>query len=80
MNSVHILTTEQPYRYAAPERTRIKLRKLQKHERPPRGRAPRNLDEVYAEAGLALAPPAPGEKRAAKRSRAALTRMRNETS
>ena len=76
----HILTTQQPYRYAAPERTRIKLRKLQKHERPPRGRTPRNLDEVYAEAGLELAPPSRGEKRAAKRSRAALTRMRNENS
>ncbi len=41
-------------------------------------RPPRTLDEVYAEAGVPLALPAAGEKRAAKRSRAALTRMRNE--
>jgi transposase len=75
----HLLTTQQPYRYAAPERTRSKLRRLQKDERPHAARAPRTLDEVYAEAGLPLAPPAAGEKRAAKRSRAALTRMRNET-
>ena len=74
----HLLTTQQPYRYAAPERTRSKLRRLQKDERPPAARAPRTLDEVYAEAGLALPPPATGEKRAAKRSRAALTRMRSE--
>jgi transposase len=76
----HILTTQQPYRYAAPERTRIKLRKLQKHHRRPATRAPRELDEVYAEAGFTLDPPPVGEKRAAKRSRAALTRMRREAS
>jgi len=74
----HLLTTQQPYRYAAPTRTRDKLRRLQKNERPPAARAPRTLDEVYAEAGLPLTPPAAGEKRAAKRSRAALTRMRSE--
>lgn len=74
----HLLTTQQPYRYAAPTRTRDKLRRLQKEERPPAARAPRTLDEVYAEAGFALAPPQAGEKRAAKRSRAALTRMRSE--
>lgn len=76
----HMLTTQQPYRYAAPERTRQKLRRLQKHERRPVACAPRNLEEVYAEAALELAPPALAEKRAIKRSRAALTRMRNETS
>lgn len=74
----HLLTTQQPYRYVTPTRTRDKLRRLQKGERPPAARAPRTLDEVYAEAGFALAPPEAGEKRAAKRSRAALTRMRNE--
>jgi hypothetical protein len=74
----HLLTTQQPYRYAVPTRTREKLRRLQKGERPPATRAPRTLDEVYAEAGLPLAPPQAEEKRAAKRSRAALTRMRNE--
>jgi transposase len=74
----HLLTTQQPYRYAAPTRTREKLRRLQKDERPPAARAPRTLDEVYAEAGLPLVPPQAGEKRAAKRSRAALTRMRSE--
>jgi transposase len=74
----HLLTTQQPYRYAAPERTRRKLRRLQKSEQPPAAPAPHTLDEVYAEAGLALAVPTAGEERAAKRGRAALTRMRRE--
>jgi transposase len=74
----HILTTQQPYRYAAPERTRQKLRRLQKHERPPRGAAPRSLEDVYAEAGFELPPASPAEKRAAKASRATLTRSRKE--
>jgi transposase len=74
----HMLRTQQPYRYAAPERTRIKLRKLQQHDRR-RAPAPQTLDAVYAEAGFALAPPKSGERRAAKRSRAALTAMRKET-
>jgi transposase len=74
----HILTTRQPYRYAAPERTRFKLRRLQKLERPPLGRRPRTLDEVYEEAGIALAPPSRGELRASRRSRSTITRARNE--
>lgn len=73
----HILTTQQPYRYAAPVRTREKLRRLQKKERPTARRAPRNLDEVYAEAGFTLDAPSPAEKRVTKRSRAAITRERN---
>lgn len=44
----------------------------------PAAQKPRTLEEVYAEAGFDLAAPLPGEKRAAKRSRTALTRMRNE--
>ncbi|MHC4493103.1 MAG: IS110 family RNA-guided transposase [Planctomycetota bacterium] len=72
----HILTTQQPYRYATPVRTREKLRRLQRYERPTARRAPRTLDDVYDEAGLALTPPSSGEKRAAKRSRAAITRER----
>jgi transposase len=72
----HVLTTQQPYRYAAPERTRLKLRRLQKHERPAH-RSPTSLAEVYAEAGLELDPPSRGEKRAAKSNRAAITRSRN---
>lgn len=72
----HILTTQQPYRYAAVERTRLKLRKLQKHERHRAARAPRNLDDVYAEAGFTLDAPArsalPSE--AAPRSRACGTK------
>lgn len=73
----HILTTQQPYRYAAPERTRLKLRRLQKHERPPCGSVPRNLEEVYAEAGFDLPAPSQAEKRATKGSRATITRSRN---
>lgn len=72
----HILTTQQPYRYAAPERTRIKLRRLQKHERPAH-RLATTLEEVYTEAGLELLPPSAGEKRAAKGNRATITRSRN---
>jgi transposase len=72
----HVLTTQQPYRYAAPERTRLKLRRLQKHERPAR-RSPSSLAEVYAEAGFELDPPSRGENRAAKSNRATITRSRD---
>jgi transposase len=73
----HVLTTQQPYRYAAPERTRLKLRRLQKYERPAH-RSPSGLAEVYAAAGFELDPPSRGEKRAAKSNRATITRSRNE--
>jgi hypothetical protein len=74
----HILTTRQPYRYAAPERTRFKLRRIQKLDRAARGHRPRTLEEVYAEAGIMLAPPSQGELRASRRGRRAITRARNE--
>lgn len=74
----HVLTTQQPYRYAAPERTREKFPRLQKHERPAMGRRLRTLEEVYEEAGIAFAPASAGERRAARRGRAAVTRVRNE--
>lgn len=74
----HILTTQQPYRYAEPQRTREKLRRLQKLERPPLGHRPRTLDEVYEEAGIELAAPSLAERRVARRGRAAVTRARNE--
>jgi transposase len=69
----HMLMTQQPYRYAAPERTRLKLRRLQTQHRPAR---PQNgtLEDVYAEAGLELPVPSPSEKRAAKASKASITR------
>jgi transposase len=73
----HILTTQQPYRYAAPERTRFKLRRLQKHERRPAGHVPTTLEQVYAEAGFELAPPSTAEKRVAKGNKASVTRSRN---
>jgi hypothetical protein len=73
----HILTTQQPYPYAAPERTRFKLRRLQKHERRPAGHAPTTLEQVYAEAGFELTPPSTGEKRVAKGNKASVTRSRN---
>jgi transposase len=75
----HILTTGEPYRYGVVERTRKKLRRLQKDERRPRRRAPRDLGDVYDEAGLALSAPTSGEKRATKRNRATLTKLRNAT-
>ena len=42
------------------------------------GEHQQKLEEVYAEAGLELATPSRGERRATKRSRAAITRARNE--
>jgi transposase len=41
----HVLTKQEPYRYAAPERTRIKLRRLEAE--PPRARrVPTSLEDV----------------------------------
>jgi transposase len=72
----HLLTKQEPYRYGAWVRTRVKLKKLKATPRPgPRRRAPRDLEEVYREAGLGLRPPSDGEKRAAKNNRIALTKL-----
>lgn len=70
----HVLSKQEPYRYAAPTRTRMKLRKLKPEPRRVR-RVPENLEGVYAEAGLELSPPSPGEKRAARNNRIALARL-----
>jgi transposase len=72
----HLLTKQEPYRYGAWERTRFKLKKLKATPRPgPRRRPPRDLEEVYREAGLELRPPSDGEKRTAKNNRIALTKL-----
>jgi transposase len=70
----HVLTKQEPYRYAAPARTRFKLRRLEAGA-PRSRRVPESLEEVYLEASLELSPPSAGEKRAAANNRRALTRL-----
>jgi transposase len=74
----HVLTFRQPYRYSPVKGTRVKLRRLSLGApRTPKGKVPESLEAVYAEAGLpALSPPSPGEQRAARSNRIALSRMR----
>ena len=73
----HMLQNGEPYRYASVESTRRKLRSLvPKHERPRALRPPRNLEEVYREAGLTLpSPPSDAERRAAASNRRTRTRL-----
>ena len=80
----YMLQNGEPYRYAPVESTRRKLRSLvPKHERTRASRPPRNVDEVYREAGLTLpAPPSKAERRAAannRRTRTRLTRLQAKT-
>jgi transposase len=74
----HVLTFRQPYRYSPVQGTRVKLRRLVLGApRTPKGKVPQSLEAVYAEAGLpALSSPSPGERRAARSNRIALSRMR----
>lgn len=76
----HVLTKGEPYRYSPVERTRQKLRKVARKPRRRGWRAPRNLEEVYREAGLDLSEPSEGEKRTARNNRIALARYRGESS
>ena len=72
----HLLSKREPYRYAAPARTRTKLRTVtQDPKRARRGQIPRSLDAIYDEAALpALRPASAAERRTATRNRRALTR------
>jgi len=71
----HLLQHGEPYRYAPPTRTRIKLRRLDL-ERRRVSAVPQSLEDVYREARLpALASPRPAERRAAARNRAVITRL-----
>ena len=69
----HVLTHRQPYRYAAAERTRFKLRRVLPIEARPASTT-RDLALIYAEAGFELREPSVGETRAGRRGRAAVRR------
>jgi transposase len=74
----HLLSKREPYRYAAPTRTRAKLRAVTKDPKRARpGQIPQSLDAIYCEAGLpALQAPSQAERRTATRNRRALTRIK----
>jgi hypothetical protein len=74
----HLLTHQEPYRYAQTKRTRAKLRRVTPGIGPAKsGCVPGTLAEVYAEVGLPQPrPPSAGEKRATASSRRAITRHR----
>jgi transposase len=77
----YMLTKNEPYRYAPVDRTRQKLRTLRPTQ--PRTRSecmPITLAAVYQEAGIYPPPPAKeGERRAAARNRATISRMKRTT-
>ena len=71
----HLLTHQQPYRYAPLATTCRKLRRLHPRRRPP----PKTLPALYAEAGLPQLRPAPlAERRVADRARRVLQNQREE--
>ena len=74
----HLLTHQEPYRYAQTQRTRAKLRRVTPDVGPAKiGCVPSTLEEVYAEIGLPQPRPATaGEKRATANNRRAITRHR----
>ena len=74
----HLLTHQEPYRYAQTKRTRAKLRRVTPGVRPAKvGCVPSSLEEVYAEVGLPQPRPAgDGEKRATANNRRTITRHR----
>ncbi len=70
----HLLTRQQPYRYAPLANTARKLRRLHPGRRP----APKTLPGLYEEAGLPkLQPPAIAERRIAARAQRALKSLRD---
>jgi transposase len=76
----HLLTTQQPYRYASAPRARRKLLSVTTRSRRSRS-IPQTIEAVYAEAGLPLlTEPSPGERRAAASNRRARTRLANAPS
>lgn len=74
----HLLTHQEPYRYAPVVRTRAKLRRVSPEVPPAKiGCIPHTLEQIYAEVGLP--PPRPasaGERRAAANNRRCVTRYR----
>lgn len=74
----HLLTRQEPYRYAPARRTRAKLRRVSPGLAPAKtGCIPDTLESVYAEIGLPESRPATtGEQRAAANSRRTVTRLR----
>ena len=75
----HLLTHQEPYRYAPTKRTRAKLRRVSPGLAAAKtGCIPSTLEEVYAETGLPqLRTATEAEKRAATSNRRAITRHRN---
>jgi len=74
----HLLTHQEPYRYAPPKRTRTKLRRVTPGIKPAKiGAIPNTLDKVYDEVGLPQ-PRAPSvsEKRTAANNRRSVTNHR----
>lgn len=78
--SWHLLTKEEPYRYAPVARTRHKLKRLTPGLAPARrGQVPRTIEAVYEEFGLPQARfSAAGEKRVTARNRRTITLARKK--
>jgi hypothetical protein len=76
----HMLTNQEPYRYAPVPRTRQKLRRLTPDApRVGRGKIPSTLDAVCVEAGIPTpSVPSIAERRTAKSNRALITRSRKQ--
>lgn len=74
----HLLTHQEPYRYAPVIRTRAKLRRVSPQVPPAKaGLKPTTLEEIYTEIGLPQPRPASAaEKRAAANNRRSATRHR----
>ena len=74
----HLLTHQEPYRYAPVRRTRTKLRRVTPGATPAKtGCVPSTREEVYAEIGLLQPRPATaGEKRVTANNRRTVTRLR----
>jgi transposase len=76
----HLLSKDEPYRYAPATSTYTKLRSLIPREQRQRARTPATLDQVYLEAGLPLPTPASaGERRAAAVNRRVRTRLARQS-
>jgi len=74
----HLLTHQEPYRYAPTRRTRAKLRRVSPDVAPAKvGCIPDTLEAIYAEVGLPpMSSASAAEKRAAANSRRTITRHR----
>ena len=77
----HLLTKNEPYRYAPIARTRYKLKRVTPGVGPaPIGQVPRTLDAVCAEFGLPVPrDSSPGERRVTGRNRRVVTMARKQT-